>query len=449
MLYGLLAVIQIALSWASGPPLQNYLLAVNETTTTAHHRIPKPQSAASSSSSVSSSNGASGKLKVFIMMGQSNMVGFGKVGAPGQKGTLHDLVSQGKYPFLLAATDTEDVGGDVNNWSVRDDVRIIWRRGGANSIEEEEEAFDLTVGWSDSGYIGPEIGFGNVIGDAIDDPVLLIKVGTGNRALGWDFRPPGTKRYKFEDDEGEVRSFAGYGECPESSLPDFVEGTGADCGGVCSKDKAKNCPVFWPNITRCNSCFGWYAGLQFDRDLSNAKAILENLSDYYPDYDEEKGFEIAGFVFWQGERDTKTKGHAKKYRKNMRKYIKQLWKAYKTYPGKKKFVYATVAFGGCNSASTNETGYAPLENVVYIAQKETIMCRKNPNCSFKRNFKRKVKMIDARPYWRDTSISPANERSHYNKNAETYMEVGNALGSAMVDLLFKKNTYVKESCTKN
>ena len=422
MLYVLLAVIQIALSWASGPPLQNDLQAVNETTTA--HRISKPQSS-------SSSKGASGKLKVFIMMGQSNMVGFGTVGAPGKKGTLHDLVSQGKYPFLRQG----------NRWSVRDDVRIVWRGGGGNSVEEKG-ASDLTVGWFDSRFIGPEIGFGNVIGDAIDNPVLLIKVGTGNRALGWDFRPPGTKRYESKGKTGEVRSFPGYGECPEASLPDSVEGMGANCGVCSEKALAQDCPVFWPNITRCNSCKGWYAGLQFDRDLSNVKAILENLSDYYPEYNEDKGFEISGFVFWQGQRDTVTEGHARKYLKNMRSYIKQLWKAYKTYPGKKKFVYATVAFGGCNSVGSNVTGYTRLEKMVYVAQKNT---RKR----HRSKFKGKVKVIDARPYWRDTSISPVNERHHYNRNAETYMEVGKALGSAMVDLLFKTKTYVKESCIKN
>lgn len=104
------------------------------------------------------------------MMGQSNMVGFGKVRAPDQTGTLHDVVSQGKYPVLLAAADTEGGGGDANIWSVRDDVRIVSRRGGAKKIEEYG-ASDLTVDWCDSGYIGHEIGFGNVIGDAIDDYV--------------------------------------------------------------------------------------------------------------------------------------------------------------------------------------------------------------------------------------------------------------------------------------
>ncbi len=46
-----------------------------------------------------------------------------------------------------------------------------------------------------------------------------------------------------------------------------------------------------------------------------------------------------------------------------------------------------------------------------------------------------VKTVDARDFWRDKSVSPNGQGYHYNHNAETYMEVGNALGWAMADLL--------------
>ena len=41
--------------------------------------------------------------------------------------------------------------------------------------------------------------------------------------------------------------------------------------------------------------------------------------------------------------------------------------------------------------------------------------------------------------WRDKEVSPSGQGHHYNHNAETYMEVGNALGWAMADLLSDKN----------
>jgi len=38
--------------------------------------------------------------------------------------------------------------------------------------------------------IGPELGFGWVVGNATDEPVLLIKCAWGGKSLGVDFRPP-------------------------------------------------------------------------------------------------------------------------------------------------------------------------------------------------------------------------------------------------------------------
>ena len=50
-------------------------------------------------------------------------------------------------------------------------------------------------------------------------------------------------------------------------------------------------------------------------------------------------------------------------------------------------------------------------------------------------FKGNVAAVDARPFWRDKEVSPSGAGYHYNHNAETYMEVGNALGRAMAELL--------------
>ena len=50
-------------------------------------------------------------VKVFILMGQSNMLGFGKVGPEDKKGTLEYLIKkEGKYPHLV---------DDQGNWTQR------------------------------------------------------------------------------------------------------------------------------------------------------------------------------------------------------------------------------------------------------------------------------------------------------------------------------------------
>ena len=352
-------------------------------------------------------------LRVFVMMGQSNMVGFGVVDGQERPGTLENLVVNGQYLHLVDTSEGDDDDNDnddgrsartstgTSRWAERQDVYSIWRQA-AGGPQKGQGPVDkgggqLRVGWNDHSarFIGPEIQFGHVVGHVLRAPVLIIKVGTGNRSLGWDFLPPDSLPY--EDSEG--KQHPGYGQCP---------------GGDNKED--------------CLANYGWYAGLQYDRDFDHVKGILENIKDFVPAsmYNETAGFEVAGFVFWQGFKDTVNPGHVETYRKNMKSYLKSLWKSYAEYPGPKKFVASTIAFGGC-------TDFLPLEDLVYKAQ------RRVDGENLPKLYGR-AKTIDARPYWRDRAVSPGGGRSHYNGNAETYLRVGNALGWAMADLL-QNTTY--------
>lgn len=115
-------------------------------------------------------------LKAFILAGQSNMEGQGVIKADPKrndgKGSLESLVKQPRFRHLVDAN---------GKWVVRDDVRIwyLGRSGG------------LTVGFgAKETLIGPELGFGHVVGNAFDEPVLLIKAAWGGKSLAKDFRPP-------------------------------------------------------------------------------------------------------------------------------------------------------------------------------------------------------------------------------------------------------------------
>jgi hypothetical protein len=46
-----------------------------------------------------------------------------------------------------------------------------------------------------------------------------------------------------------------------------------------------------------------------------------------------------------------------------------------------------------------------------------------------------VKAVDTRDLWREADVSPVNQGHHYNHNAETHYEVGDALGQAMTEML--------------
>ena len=123
---------------------------------------------------------ADNTVKVFILAGQSNMEGHGKVNAEQKvnqgKGSLEWLVSN---PDKMSQfKHLADAGG---NWIARDDVQIwyLGRKG------------NLSAGFGfRQGFIGPELGFGHVVGNAFDEPVLLIKLAWGGKSLAKDFRPP-------------------------------------------------------------------------------------------------------------------------------------------------------------------------------------------------------------------------------------------------------------------
>jgi hypothetical protein len=116
----------------------------------------------------------------FILAGQSNMVGHGFIAAdPGRnkgKGSLEQIArdpgSKEEYRQLL---------NKDGSWRIRDDVWIHYfdRKG------------RLTVGYgAGADTIGPELGFGWVVGDSIPEPVVLIKLAWGGKSLAEDFRPP-------------------------------------------------------------------------------------------------------------------------------------------------------------------------------------------------------------------------------------------------------------------
>jgi alpha-galactosidase len=134
---------------------------------------------------------ADGKLKIFILSGQSNMVGFGQVkGAPG---TMESYVKSNPkdYGHLVDAK-----GEPV----VRDDVWVV-----DLSYPDQQKQGWLTTGYgAKGGHIGPEYGFGFQIGNYYEDPVLLIKSAWGGRSLSHNFLPPSAGDYPKPEKDGDA-----------------------------------------------------------------------------------------------------------------------------------------------------------------------------------------------------------------------------------------------------
>lgn len=129
-----------------------------------------------------------GPIKVFILAGQSNMEGQGVVSMDGArdynggKGNLNWSMKNSK-----SAEKMKCLKNEKGEWVVRDDVQISFK------ARDKVRKGGLTVGYTGYGgssHIGPELGFGFVMGDYFEEPVLLIKTAWGGKSLYVDFRPP-------------------------------------------------------------------------------------------------------------------------------------------------------------------------------------------------------------------------------------------------------------------
>ncbi len=316
-------------------------------------------------------------VQVFILMGQSNMVGMGEVGGEGE-GSLKQAIKTKKiYPYLL---------DDADNWTERKDVRNV-------RVMEAGRKKRLTVFNNEwltiKGKIGPEVGIGHYLGDASAAPVMLLKSCCGNRSLGWDLMPPGSEPYEYDGDmkgylPGKV--VPGYRGTPENP-----KGNGQKVAGA------------------------WYAGKQYDDDTDYAKNVLAQLDTYYPGATK---YEIAGFFFWQGEKDCGVDENAARYETNLVNFIKALRKDFNAPNA--KFVLATLgeATKGCGG-----NGEKVLEAQLAV----------DGNTGKYPEFKGNVATVFSNPL----SLGGSGN-GHYNGNPETYMNVGEAMGKAMVGLLKNK-----------
>jgi len=292
-------------------------------------------------------------VKVFILMGQSNAIGFGKI--TGGEGSLENAVkTKGKYPYLV---------DNAGNWIERKDVRnvrVMCSGSGPWSVHMNEW---MKIG---GGKIGLEMGIGHALGYAIDAPVMILKSAIGNRALSWDLLPPGADGY------------AGNPEPPRKPKQ----------GGE------------------------WYAGIQYDGDVRAALDVLADLKTYYPDATK---YEVSGFFFWQGEKDCGNGAWADAYEKNLVQFIKALRKDFESPNA--KFVCATL---GEAQKGAGGNGGKVLAGHLAVDGKEG----KYPE------FKGNVTTVYSNPLSMGSSGN-----AHYSGNAETYMNVGEAMGRAMAELV--------------
>ncbi len=332
---------------------------------------------------------ASKKLKVFILSGQSNMVGhsnghtmgtlfnadgprdealaklvFGKAAKISKKrvdetlalakqfneltGGIGDkkikamtdaaakAAAEAKAAPMKAALEAykKDV---VEDSAVSDRVYI-------NSIaDSNRKSGKLAVGYgANANMIGPEYAFGLSIAQKIDGPILLIKTSWGGKSLNYDFRPPSRPDFKttpeYAEDKAKAEEALKRYEAAVKSFPQDQEKYKADLAAyeeqmktADEKAKKKLRKPREPRAPRQPKPFSMdAAGLNYRLMNEAVHKVLDNLKENHPDYDPEAGYEIAGFVWFQGFNDQFNPAFKANYKDNMVAFIKDVRKEYKT-----------------------------------------------------------------------------------------------------------------------
>lgn len=195
-------------------------------------------------------------LKVYILAGQSNMEGHAEVR------TFDHIGMDAKTAPML-----KDMRNADGNPRVLDDVYISYLTGiggWGKPMKPTTKQGKLTVGYGSLARgtkIGPEYTFGIYMHKHLNEPILLIKTAWGGKSLHTDFRPPSGGAYEWNE---------------ETSANVTAE-----------KKEAKKKAT----------------GLYYRLMMEHVKRVLADPGKVYPAYDKEAGYEVAGFVWFQGFND--------------------------------------------------------------------------------------------------------------------------------------------------
>ncbi|MCA8953202.1 MAG: hypothetical protein KDE27_27065 [Planctomycetes bacterium] len=203
---------------------------------------------------------AAQKLQVYVLAGQSNMQGHAKVE------TLDYLADDPATAPLLAKIVDDDGKPRV--------LEHVWVSYLTNAQDGDGEGTGrLTAGFGarrdaaePGDKIGPELTFGITVAAATKAPVLLVKCAWGGKSLHTDFRPPSAGPYVFSAKQRE--QLAAKGEL-ERAEADKLAAT----------------------------------GVYYQKTIEHVQRVLADPKRVCPEYDSEQGFELAGFVWFQGWND--------------------------------------------------------------------------------------------------------------------------------------------------
>lgn len=190
-------------------------------------------------------------LKVFVLAGQSNMQGHAHVR------TFEPMRTTPEGRAWVEKFEHPD-----GNPRVYDDVVISYLS--TDGIKQGA----LSSGYgADGNKFGPELAFGIAVAEKLSEPILLIKTAWGGKSLHTDFRPPSSESYAFS--EGQLQQMRKESKNVEALQKEKIEASGV-----------------------------YYRAM-----IEHVNRVLADLENIHPDYDANVGYQLAGFVWFQGWND--------------------------------------------------------------------------------------------------------------------------------------------------
>ena len=303
-------------------------------------------------------------IKVFILAGQSNMQGHAAIS------TFDAMADDPKTAPLL-----KEMRGPNGTLRVcgRTWISSVGCLGDAYTDLTEAKGL-LTAGFgAPENKIGPEFTFGITMEKRLGEDVLLIKTSWGGRSLHTDFRPPSAGPFIWR--AGELAERAMRGEDTEKLAAEKVAATG----------------VYYREM------------------VAHVRKVLADIPRVVPGFDTARGYELAGFVWFQGFNDyvdggvypdQDKPGGYDMYAELLGHFIRDV-RAELTAP-KMPFVIGVMGIDGMRGDTV-----APMRNF-REAQR---------NVAKLEEFKGNVIAVETAPFW-DDELERLVERSERSKNPE-------------------------------
>ena len=309
-----------------------------------------------------SANPDSKKLQIFILAGQSNMVGHANSHT---MATLYDSDITGDQQLaqmvfkkdsnlskkvlgniITQVKKTDGLTGGISNEKIKKMSEGPEKTAAEAEVKKLKEEFEsykkkvtsscvvsdqvyissiadgnkrsgpLSVGYGGNPEkIGPELSFGLSMAKKMDSPILLIKTSWGGKSINYDFRPPSAGPYQLDEKQKAAKN---------------------------AVDIRKNAGLNWRMMNEAIS------------------AVLKDLKQHHPAYNPAAGHDMAGFVWFQGFNDQFSEAFRNNYKDMMVHFIKDIRKEYEA--PKMPFVIGVLG--------TNMTKEGVDKNAVSVAQRQ-------------------------------------------------------------------------------